>query len=121
MIRKHYVAFYSAGGFYADINIKKITSRKSKFKIPDSCYGYRLFSINSIGRGKSVMDSDWLNVSGMHFIGGEIYTLYRVKKHSPNLKQLISNMEINRIKKVVKTRKGNWVVFDEKDKIIADV
>ena len=122
-ITQDYVVFYSPGTFVSETNEEKIDSLDIKKAIKMSKnikqrygatpYG---FSFSTRGRKKGELYSREIKRSGTYYLGGKILTLPDIKKRNdPNDIILISNMEINKIKKVVENCNSWKVIMELKD------
>jgi len=120
---KHYVEFFYPGIFIAESDIKNVESRNpSKIKIPNGCYGFHFFDRSEITIENEYHEPETLigksrNHSGMFYLG-KVMTLNEVKREIPDASVLISNMEINNLDKVIKTRCGNFQPFHKMDTVI---
>ncbi len=117
MSLKHYVTFYYPGILMNEEETRLISSRRDKIEIPKGSFGYRFFD-----RTETELDGETLkgkpkNHSGIHYLGKKM-SLAEVKKELPAEKILISNMECNGYKHVVKTIRGNFQPLERRDKII---
>ena len=120
MSLKQYVTFYYPGILMNEKEVKLISSRRDKIEIPKGSFGYRFFD-----RIETRVDGETLkgkpkNHSGIYYLGRKM-SLAEVKKELPKEKILISNMEGNGYKYVVKTIRGNFQPFEKRDKIISVV
>jgi len=116
---KHFVEFLSPGVFMSESSSKEVNSRDySEVKIGNYCFGYRFYDRNEFShldtgeilKGKSTNYSPWT-----YF--GEVMTLAQVKKNVPDNRILVANMTNNGYKKVVKTKFGQYIPLEPKDKV----
>jgi len=116
---KHFVEFLSPGSFFSESSSKEVKSRNdSQIKIGDHCFGYRFYDRNEFShpdtgetlKGKPMNYSHWT-----YF--GEVMTLAQVKKNVPDNRILVTNMINNGYKKVVKTKFGQYIPLEPKDKV----
>lgn len=125
--KQTYAEFYYPGVIVSETNIEPIKNRNvERLQVPEGAYGFIFFDIISIDikdefSKKLKLKSKRLNISPFHYYGGTIYTLKEVKKNFPNEKILISNMEVNHYKKVIKCRTGNFQPFNKGSKYILEV
>lgn len=121
--RKIYVRFYYPGGFVGETTAKRAKSRNaSKVKVPQHAYGFRFFDvIETIVEinGQSVkLTSAPINESPMHYYGGRVYTCAEVVQKVPDHASLLASMEEHGWGKVIKTRVGYFLPFEETDILI---
>lgn len=94
--------------------------------VPAYAFGFRFYELpNKIdvpdfGHDYTVtVTPKRLNVSGIHYIDGMIYSQYQVATYMPDETILLSNMKSNDWKYIVRTRTGNFQPFDNlKDMVI---
>ena len=113
---KHYIEFYFQGTIFAETSVKEIKDRNEHITPPKGCYGYSFFDREEVSVNGEMLFGKPKNQSGTTFFG-EKYSLDEVKKQFPQEKILISNLESNDYKYVVKTIRGNWVFFNKGDKV----
>jgi hypothetical protein len=119
MALTHYVSFYYPGFFFGEESVKKIKNREVKIDIPEGAFAYQFWDQEETKSGNETLRGNRKNYSGYYYPQGTVYTLAQVKEKFPQETMLISNMELNKYKKVVETRRGNWQPFDpKKDKIV---
>ncbi len=108
------MTFYSPGTFVAETTEKPIDSwdveeaRKMAAKISER-YGATpyAFEFSTRRRSSKDLDSKVVKTSGKYYINCKVRTLAEVKKdNDPKEEMLRSNMEINKIKRIVTTIKG---------------
>jgi len=124
---KHFVNFYSPGTFISEESTQDIKSWdvQKAMKMADAIaerynatpYGFR-FSTRE--RKDDDLDSSVTKTSHMYFLGGKIKTLKDIQaENDPSNRILISNMEINNIKRVVvNTNSYKSVLPLEKDDVV---
>jgi hypothetical protein len=117
---KHYVEFLFPGIIVDESQCREVKSRDYRRlrKIPDGCYGFRFFDRTETRIDGEKLYGDNKNYSEVYYIDAYQYTLQDIKDQFPEQEILIFNMEANAIKKVVKTRCGNWKPFNKEDKVI---
>lgn len=116
---KHYVEYLHPGIVTSDTSTIKIKSRNpKKIKLDDNhSFGFRFYDREEKSFGKETLKGKRKNFSNWYY-EGTIYTLGSVKKHHPDEKILISNIEINNIEKVVKTKFGQSIPLKKGDIIL---
>ena len=117
---KHYVEFFYCGSFFSETKVKLIKNRNEVFEIPKNSYGCRYFVREEVKKGDEILMGKEKNYSGMYYIG-EVMSLEEVKEKRLSIREsktLINNMEGNKWKHVVKTRRGNFQPFYKEDKLI---
>lgn len=100
--------------------VKEVAPEKFAKTLPPSAFGFRYFNrtmANIKGEGEAELKKKF--ISGTYYIGKKM-NLAEVKALKPakNYEILISNMEINKIKHVVRCRTGNFQSLDKGDKVI---
>lgn len=112
-----YVEYIYPGAFFSESGVQKVTDRDiSKLDIPDGAFAFKFFDIIFTKTEDDVaMQSDHLNISGKHYIGGKLYTVDEVKRDFPDSRTLISNLVGNGHTGAIHCRTGNWQPFDEGD------
>lgn len=117
MIR-HYIEFLFAGIMFTDTSSQEIKSRSQEVEIPKNCFGYRFYDIEeSKGESGRTLRSGRINVTGVYYIKGTVFTLAQIKKLMPD-SILRKNMENNGYNKVVKTISGTYQPVEKGDKIL---
>jgi hypothetical protein len=127
-MKKDFVIFFSPGTFVAEQTQKEIDSwdiekakemaRSIKERYGATPYG---FCFTTRERKDDELDSKEIKRSGMYFLGGKVLTVGDLKeRNDPKDGILISNMEINKIEKIVENcNSWKWVQeLREGDKII---
>ena len=118
MAIQHYVKIYYPGSFVSDACAKKVSHRspeKMKKELEKEKYAYCFYFFD---QEEKEIDGEMLegkpkNKSPEYYIDGIIYTLDEIKKHYPEKRTLIWNMEHNKIPKVVKTKFGQFISVRE--------
>lgn len=116
---KHYVEFFYPGVFISETSTKEISNRDAKINLPKGAYGYRIFSREEVVLDGETLYGERKNYSGITYYG-KILTLDDVKELEPkdHYEILISNMEINKYDKVVRTICGNFQPLDKNDVVV---
>lgn len=127
-MKKHFVTFVSPGTFFSEQtelpiekwDVKKAVemSKKIKERYGATPYG---FYFTTRERKRTELDSKEVKTSGMYFLGGKILTLQQIKaRNDPKDRILISNMECNKIDKVIENN-NSWkatLPFNEGDTLL---
>lgn len=116
-MKKHFVKFFSPGTFFSEEREFPIFSWdvEAALALADTVierYGATPYAFQFITRvrNKSDLDSRIKSVSDFYFLGGKILTLAQIRKRrNPKDKILISNMENNRVERVVENR-NSWKI-----------
>lgn len=87
--------------------------------MPKGAYGFRFYDQEEEDRNGEMLKGVQKNYSGWYFIGRKM-TLEDVKKEMPDSKILISNMECNRYKAVVHTKRGQCFSLGDNDIVMAE-
>ena len=114
-MKKHFVTFLSPGTLFSETTTKPIASwsvEKAKAMVGGiterhgaTPYG---FMFTTRERGPKDLDSKVVKASGVYYLGGKVETLAQVKRRATSAdKILISNMECNKIAKVI-TNTNSW-------------
>jgi len=114
-MKKHFVTFLSPGTFVSETTTKPIASwsvEKAKAMVGGITERYGAtpygFMFTTRSRGPKDLDSKVVKTSGVYYLGGKVETLAQVKRRaSKDDKILISNMECNKIAKVI-TNTNSW-------------
>lgn len=120
---KTYVEFLYPGMLFTETDEKQVANRNIQtLKIPTQAFGFLFFdktikTIELDGK-KTVVNGKRRNVSGIYYPNGKVFSLDEVKSMGKDYSILASNMEGNNWKYAVKTRKGNFQPFTNKDHII---
>jgi hypothetical protein len=122
---KTYVEVMYPGILFSESSVEEVDYRDpyavaKKYK---NAFGFRFFDQErtevKVGSKKQTVSGERKNESKFYYPDGETYTVADVKKLKGDHSILISNMEGNGYKKVVRTRMGNFQPFDSKtDEII---
>ncbi len=127
-MHKHFVTFLCPGTLFSEDITKEIESwdidkaieisKDIMARHSSKPYG---FYFSTKARNEDDLDSKVTSKSGMHYLGGEIFTLDQIKaKNDPSDKILISNMECNHWDRVIENR-NSWKItlpFTDKDTLI---
>lgn len=113
---KLYVEFLFPGNTVSDISEKEVLTRKESIKLPKGAYGYRFFEREETGNDDDIKYGIKKNHSGVVYYGTEI-TLAQLKKEMPGEHALISMMEKNGYKRVVKTQFGQFIPLANSDSV----
>lgn len=121
--RKIYVRFYYPGALVGESTAKRVKSRDaSKVRVPQHAYGFRFFEVLETTveiNGQSVkMRSAPINESPMHYYGGRVYTRAEIVREVPDHASLLANMEAHSWERMIKTRVGYFLPFEETDILI---
>lgn len=91
------------------VEIERLDAQVALKAMPKRAYGFRLFQRRvTKDEDETVMKSDRLNETGMHYPDGQYWTLAKVKKEMPDEKILIRNMEGNHWPRVIRNRHGQF-------------
>lgn len=119
---KHFVTFYYPGAFVAEDSTMEIDYRflgdVLGLKNAKGAYGFTFHSIDYINFDGKEYKSEIFDKTGMFYIDGEIFTFKQMKKRFPEEHISISNMEVNRWEKIVRTNAGWFLPFRKNDQII---
>ncbi|MEK6915515.1 MAG: hypothetical protein AABW89_03165 [Nanoarchaeota archaeon] len=118
---KHYVEFLYPGSFFNESSTQEVEARDpSVVQTPREAFGYAFFDRQEyVAQDGEVLVGRPRNRSGMHYFG-KLMSLAEVKREVPNSDILQSNMKSNGLKRVVKTRRGNFQPFNKNDVLVAD-
>lgn len=115
---KHYVEFLHPGIIVTENSSEEVNHQNPDLiKLPEGAFGFRFYdrqekkSEGELLVGKPKNHSHW-------FMQGEVLTLIDVRLSFPDKKTLISNMERNKIRRVCKTKFGQFVPLEKEDTII---
>ncbi len=114
-----YVEMFFPYGLIPESRKEKVESiNPNEIKVPDDCYAFRFVERTEKEFNGELLTSYFKQVTGMYYPDGEVLTLDEIKrlyKEEPTtwLRNVISNMETNNIKKVVKGRFNIFVKFNE--------
>lgn len=128
-MKKHFVEFLSPGTFVSEVSQKEIkswdveTAKQMATSIKErhnaTPYGFRFITRE---RKANELDSKVTKTSGIYYLGGKVLTLADVKARNDDKDRiLISNMEMNEIKKVIENT-NSWKVTMplNKDDVVLD-
>jgi len=116
MITKNFIEYFFPGALFADSAMVDVPSRdvaEAKANAPAHAYAFRFITR---GRHENELDSRVIDRSGMHYIGGTIYTVDDVKALPGKNDILLANMQCNGWDKVIRTPLGNFQPFTATDK-----
>ncbi len=123
--KETYVIFLD--GWRNDLERKVETRDHSKIQVPAHVYGFQFFDVFvSTVRydGREIeMRSKNINISGIHYYGGELYTLQQMKSEFPNEERIIECMEKDgpNWNISIHSPNGKWYRFNDKDKLVSRV
>lgn len=123
---KTYVEIMYPGTLFSESEIKEVNSGRDPYAVAHehkNAFGFRFFDQErtqvKVGSKTQVVSGERKNDSKFYYPGGQTFTVEEVKRLKGDHEILISNMEGNGYKKVVRTRRGNFQPFDSKtDEII---
>lgn len=130
---KHFVEYYDGRRFFTEGYTAEVPERTipaALAAVPEYAFGFRFFDMvdeipnpPDLGPGLRVsVTRIRQNISGMHFIGGQILTVDDVRalaKIDPqNYRILLANMEGNGWANIVKTRSGNTRPLEAGDCVV---
>ena len=120
-----YVEFQYPSSYYIARSIRRVKTRDaSRVKeVPEEAFGFRFFDILfttvTYGGQRVKMASVHVNVSPLHYYGGEICTVAEIRlrfpRHDSLLRQFASNDDAER---VIWCRKGGWELFGKDDVLV---
>ena len=118
---KHYVEYLHPGIIVSETSVSEISERDvSKVEISVNCFGFRFFDRTVTVVDGEMLTGDRKNISGWQY-RGEKMTLDQVKATFGNDSKysiLISNMECNDVRAVVRTQFGQFIPLNDGDQII---
>lgn len=121
--QKTYVEFLFRGSLVDESTKQEVTNRSVLLDVPEGAFAFHFFDVYVTrmhdGFTNREVHSKRFNESPMYYPGGQAFTLEQVqalgdKSHSI----LVSNMECNGYKTVVRTRWGNWKPFKAGDVVL---
>ncbi|MBN1377092.1 hypothetical protein JW949_02020 [Candidatus Woesearchaeota archaeon] len=119
---KHCVEYISPGPQMCETLVVEVKNRDpSKINLPKDCFGYRFFDRTVADTGDEKLFGERRNYSGIYYFG-KVKTLDDIKKDVLNgevEEKVLELMEIYQLDKIVKTRLGNYMPFNNNDKIIS--
>jgi hypothetical protein len=109
---KNFAEYLYANIMVDDSSVQEIDSFDAQAALkamPKRAYGFRLFQRRfTPDEDETVMKSDRLNETGIHYPDGQYWTLAKVKKEMPDESTLIRNMESNHWPRVIRNRYGQF-------------
>lgn len=112
------------GSFFGEAVSRELPERSvaaAKAAAPKSAFAFTLFECPDpvdLGPEYRVIPKRQ-NVSGKHFLGGQIFTLEEIEALGRSEDSiLLSNMRSNRWHRVIRTSMGNWQPFEETSCIV---
>lgn len=111
---KTYVEFFFPGSFMSETSTTEVSDRSTPTHVPPNAFAYRFHEIEEVTLDGEKLKGNAKNYSGMHYFG-QAFTLSQVKEQFPTQKILISNMECNGWKKIVRTKIGNFQPLNDND------
>jgi hypothetical protein len=117
---KHYVEFLYPGILFSDTSEDEVETRDiHKLEIPEYSFGFRFFD-----REQTILDGEVLtgkskNYSNWYYYG-KVMTIDDVKEQEPDQRILISNMENNDYKRIVRTKFGQSIPVQDEDVVIGE-
>ncbi len=113
-----YIEFLFPGSFVSESSVKEVANRSVPKKIPKGAFAYSFYDMEKTIVGEEEFWGKTKNHSGKYYPEAEIFNLKQVKANFPESTIIISNMECNKWKYIVKTRRGNFQPFEKEDKIV---
>jgi hypothetical protein len=119
---KQYIEWYYPGSFVSETSSVMVSDRSAPVVIPERAYGYRFFARTEVVEDGERLVGANRDYSPMTYFG-EVLTVDQVKalpehRHD-QYRVLISNMECNGWKSVVRTVQGNFQPINEGDTVRA--
>lgn len=118
---KHFIECLHPGVIFSETSIIEIPERDvKKVNLSASCYAFRFFDKTVTMIDGEILTGDRKNISGWYY-KGEIMSFEQVKSEFGNdieYRNIISNMEINGIKTVVRTKFGQLMPLNENDTVL---
>lgn len=121
---KHYVEYLHFDGSDYRASVEEIYERNlNNVRLYDNCAGFRFFDrkVIVLANGEMFTSNQEINISGWYYFGGVKMTLEEVKATFGNDSEysgLISKMEKNKAKAIVRLKFGGNCFWCENDKII---
>jgi len=119
---KTFIEFLYPGIFVSESSAQEIDHKDpKKVVIPKNCFGFRFYDCEIVKSKKypnETLVGRAKNHSGWFYINSEILTLKEVEKKMPEATILISNMKINKWKKIVNTSFGQSLQLRAGDTIL---
>lgn len=117
----YYVEYLHFGLLFSETSRKKISDPDpKKVKQVDGAYGFRIIKQEQVLDGSGVFKGSQKYLPGEYYFNGAVYTLNQVKDQFPDEKILISNMECNNYKKVIKCG-HRFFPFDKNCKLVEEL
>lgn len=118
MATKHYVEFSYPGSFFPEHSTREIASRDDVGDLPERAFCYEIYDREEVTLDGEVLRGEAKNKSGRFYIGGELFSVERLKAELPDHDILISNIEQHDEQMAIKCRTGNWQPFFKGDSIV---
>ena len=125
MKTEHWVEYYFPGLLFSESSTKRLKYRdvdEAVEHFPESAFAFELYDVEvrkgTLEDGASIEDRRTTNKSCRYYPDATTYTVEQVKQLPGDYKILISNMECNKHKRVVRTKAGNWQPFEQGDQIL---
>src|SRR5688572_7901851 len=109
---QHYIEIFYPGSFVAESSTAKVDSRTYPKTLPKGAYAFRFYDREEIEKDGEILKGNAKNYSVTYFPGAVAMDVDEVKAKVPDSRILVSNMEGNGWKKVIKTRRGNFLPLD---------
>lgn len=116
----HYVEFAYPGIIVSETSSKVVDKRDAKkVQPPKGCYAFRFFDRTEAKTGDETLIGKNKNHSAWYYVqGSRVMTLDDVKREMPDQRILISNMENNGYKKVIRTIHGQCMPAEPGDRVL---
>lgn len=118
---KHYVTFLYPGILFPEESTYEVETRDpAKLDIPKGAYAFTFHDQEVTTFEGETLTGKPKNHSARYYIADNacVYTLEEVKNLFPDKRILISNMEGNGYKRVIRCNKGNFQPFEDDDVLI---
>lgn len=122
MIIEPRIEFIYPGSLFSEESSAVIDHRDpARVKIEDGAFAFRFYDLKTLAGtledGSPISKSERINISKTYYPGGEVFTADDVARLEPkeDYRILLSNMRGNGYGLVVRTRRGNFQPFDEKN------
>lgn len=119
-----YVEVLFPGSFYPEESVYKVAARDPEdiAKKYPKCFAFRFYDLTSktvtVDGEQQKVSGKEKNKTGRYYPDAQLYTTQGLKELPGDYEILISNMECNGWKHVVKTRRGNFQPFEKNDVIL---
>jgi hypothetical protein len=118
--KQTFVEFFTGGAFMSESSVKPVEDREvESLSIPRWAYGFQYFDVVTatvmVDGTEVKLKSERINVSPMHYVGGEVMTLKKIATTVPNSDILVANLKSHRVTRGIRTRLGNWQPFEKGD------